>query len=219
LVRAATAGVGPGLLVCVDGLASYVTAFRRAFRVPVRTGRVGRPRLVLPDGFLLGQAVKLYTQRHVGGVVHRAICGTPGAIAAALAATHSGTVINTAYIERLNATFRQHLVPLVRRGRALARTQTTLTAGMYLVGGAYNLCWYHDSLRLAAPPGGPTKWGERTPAMAAGLTDHRWTVGELLHHQVPLPAWVAPTRRGRPPKRPLPLPGAPAPPAALEVAA
>jgi hypothetical protein len=58
LVRAATVGVGTGLLVCVDGLASYVTAFRRAFRVPVRTGRVGRPRLLLPDGFLLGQAVK-----------------------------------------------------------------------------------------------------------------------------------------------------------------
>ncbi len=41
------------ILVCVDGLSSYVTAFRRAFRVPVRTGRPGRPRLVLPDGFLL----------------------------------------------------------------------------------------------------------------------------------------------------------------------
>src|SRR5919202_872461 len=65
LVRAATTGVGTGLLVCVDGLASYVTAFRRAFRVPLRTGRVGRPRLVLPTGFLLGQVVKQYAQRHV----------------------------------------------------------------------------------------------------------------------------------------------------------
>jgi hypothetical protein len=203
LVRGAATGaggVGTGLLVCVDGLASYVTAFRRAFRVPVHTGRVGRPRLVLPDGFLVGQAVKQYAKRRVTGVVHRVVCGTAAAITAALAATDGGTVINTAYIERLNATFRAHLAPLARRGRALARTQTVLTAGMYLVGCAYNLCWEHDSLRLPARPGSGAKWLARTPAMAAGLTDHRWTMAELLHYHVPLPAWVAPRRRGRPPK-------------------
>ena len=200
LVRVATAGVGTGLLVGVDGLASYVTACRRAFRVPVHTGRVGRPRLVLPDGFLLGQVVKQDAPRHVVGVVHRVVCGTPAASAAALATTGGGTVLHTAYIERLNATFRQHLVPLVRRGRALARTTTLLTAGMYLVGCASNLCWYHDRLRRAATSGAATKWGDRTPAMAAGLTDHRWTMGELWHYHVPLPAGVAPKRRGRPPK-------------------
>jgi transposase-like protein len=202
LVRAAAVGLwgtGARLLVCVDGLASYVTAFRRAFRVPIHTGRVGRPRLVLPDGFLLGQVVKQYKQRHVVAVAHRVVCGTAAAIATALAAT-GGTVINTAYIERLNATFRQHLAPLVRRGRALARTTTMLTAGMYLVGCAYNLCWSHDSLRQAAGPGATARWIERTPAMAAGLTDRRWTMDELLHYHVPLPVWVAPKRRGRPPR-------------------
>jgi transposase-like protein len=222
LVRAATGrvwGRGSTLLVCVDGLASYVTAFRRAFRRPVHTGRVGRPRLVLPDGFLLGQVVKQYANRHVTGVVHRVVCGTAEAITATLAATHGGTVINTAYIERLNATFRAHLVPLVRRGRALARTTSVLTAGMYLVGCAYNLCWYHDSLRQAAATGAPTKWLERTPAMAAGLTDHRWTMAELLHYHVPLPAWVAPPRRGRASKRPRTRSRAPAPPTTLGAAA
>jgi len=49
-------------------------------------------------------------------------------------------------------------------------------------------------------PGASHKWQERTPAMAAGLTDHRWTLLELLRYQVPLPAWVASKRRGRPPK-------------------
>jgi hypothetical protein len=177
---------------------------------------------VLPDGFLLGQAVKQYAQRRVTGVVHRVVCGTAAAIDATLVATHGGTVINTAYIERLNATFRAHLAPLVRRGRALARTTRVLTAGMYLVGCAYNLCWAHDSLRLAAGPGAPTKWIERTPAMAAGSTDHRWTMAELLHYHVPLPAWVAPKRRGRPPKhRPVlaVLPRAPARRASLPRAA
>jgi len=189
------------LLVCVDGLSSYVTAFRRGFRVPVYTGRRGRPQLVLPDGFLLGQVVKQYAKRRVTGVVRRVVQGTRAAITAAIVATHGGTDINTAYIERLNATFRSCLAPLVRRGRAIARTEALLTAGMWLVGCAYNFCWDHERLRYAAPAGADHKWLERTPAMAAGLTAHPWTLAELVSYQVPLPAWVAPKRRGRPPKR------------------
>lgn len=188
-----------GILVCVDGLASYVTAFLRVFRHAVRTGRRGRPRLVAEPALLLGQVVKQYAQRRVVSVARRVVRGTPEAIAAALAATGGGRGINTAYIERLNATFRSALAPLVRRGRALLHQRPRLIAGMYLVGCAYNFCWPHQSLRLLAPTGAGHKWLERTPAMAAGLTDHRWTMLELLHYQVSLPAWVAPKRRGRPP--------------------
>jgi transposase-like protein len=188
------------LLVCVDGLASYGTAFRRVFRTPVYTGRRGRPRLVLAAGFLLGQVVKQYAKRRVVSVRQQVVCGTAGAIGAVLEATGTGQAIHTAYIERLNATFRSALAPLVRRGRALAQKLDTLQAGMYLVGCAYNFCWVHGSLRLAAPAGAPRRWQERTPAMAAGLTDHCWTLQEVLSYQVPLPAWVAPKRRGRPPK-------------------
>ena len=190
--------------------------------MPGPTGRVGRPRLVLPAGCRLGQVIKPYAQRHVVGVVHRGLGGPAAAIATALVATHGGTVLNTASSERLKATVRQHLVPLVRRGRALARTTTRLTAGRSLVGCAYHLCWFHDRLRLAAPPGGPGTWAERTPAMAAGLTDHRWTMDDRLHSQVPLPAWVGPKRRRRPRKTRstlLTLPRAPAPRAVLGVAA
>jgi transposase-like protein len=189
------------LLVCVDGLASYVTAFLRVFRDPVRTGRRGRSRLVVEAGLLIGQVIKRYARRRVVKVVHRVVRGTATAIAKVLRVT-GGTVINTAYIERLNVTFRSALAPLVRRGRALAHKEGVLSAGMYLVGCAYNFCWTHDSLRLAAPQA-PRKWQERTPAMAAGLTDHRWTLRELLLLRVPLPAWVAPKRRGRPPKQKL----------------
>src|ERR687888_793056 len=187
------------ILVCVDGLASYVTAFLRVFRYPVRTGRRGRPRLVTEPELLIGQVIKHYARCRVVKVVHRVVRGTAAALALVLKAT-GGTVINTAYIERLNATFRSALAPLVRRGRALAHIETMLTAGMYLVGCAYNFCWTHDSLRLAAPQNAPRKWQERTPAMAAGLTDHRWTLRELLLLKVPLPLWVAPKRQGRPPK-------------------
>jgi transposase-like protein len=188
------------LLVCVDGLASYVTAFLRVFRTPVYTGRRGRPRLVLAAGFLLGQVVKQYAKRRVVSVQQRVGQGTADAIAAVLAATGTGHGIHTAYIERLNATFRSALAPLVRRGRAIAHKVQTLTAGMYLVGSAYNFCWPHTSLRVLAPGGTGRMWQERTPAMAAGLTDHCWSLHELLSYQVPLPAWVPPKRRGRPPK-------------------
>lgn len=190
------------ILVCVDGLASYVTAFLRVFRNPVHTGRRGRPRLVLEKGLLLGQVIKQYAKRRVVSVTQRVVRGTGEAIDAVLEATGGGKGINTAYIERLNATFRSALVPMVRRGRAILHKESVLSAGMYMVGCAYNFVWCHDSLRLAAPEGSGHRWLERTPAMAAGLTDHPWTMTELLTYQVPLPAWVAPKRRGRPPKQP-----------------
>jgi hypothetical protein len=150
---------------------------------------------------LLGQVVKRYVHRRVVRVERRVVRGTEAAIAVVLTTTGGGSGINTAYIERLNATFRASLAPLVRRGRAMAYTEAGPTAGMWLVGCAYNFCGLHDSLRLAAPAGACWKWQERTPAMAAGLTDHRWTLLELLRYHVPLPPWVAPKRRGRPPKR------------------
>jgi transposase-like protein len=189
------------ILVCVDGLAAYVTACLRLFRHPVFTGRRGRPRLVVEPGLLIGQVVKRYAQRHVVGVSQRVVRGTAQAISAVLKATRTGTGIHTSYIERLNATFRSHLVPLVRRGRAIVHTLAALEAGMWLVGCCYNWCWPHDSLRLQAPATRGRKWLERTPAMAAGLTDHPWTLRDLLWYRVPPPAWIAPKRRGRPPKQ------------------
>ena len=200
--RILACAVTRAILVCVDGLASYVTAFPKVFRRPIRTGRRGRPRLVLPAGFQLAQVVKHAAKRHVVGVTRRVVHGTLAGIEAVLTATATGTVINTAYIERLNATCRAHLAPLARRGRAIARTEAALTAGMWLVGTAYNFCWPHDSLRQRAPDDALHTWHQRTPAMAAGLADHPRTIGELLRFQVPLPRRVPPKRRGRPPKHP-----------------
>jgi transposase-like protein len=186
------------VLVCVDGLASYVTAVRRVFRVPVHTHQPGRPRLILPPTVLLAQVVKHAKQRRVVGVTQRVVMGTGTAVARVLAATHTGRQINTAYIERLNATFRASLAPLTRRGRRLVRDVALLQAGMFLVGMTYNFCWVHRSLQVRVA--GEGRWQERTPAMAAGLTDHVWTVQEMLRYQVPPAPYVAPKRRGRPPK-------------------
>ncbi len=88
------------------------------------------------------------------------------------------------------------MCPLMRRGRAIARGEGVLTGWMYWVGCAYNSCWEHDSLRVAAEPGSRLEWAARTPVMAAGLTDHRWTMHELLSQPIPLPLWVAPSDEG-----------------------
>lgn len=173
---------GRSLLICVDGLASYVTAFRKAFRVKVHTGRRGRPPYRLPRGVLLGQLVKNHRGRRLVGVVRRVVWGSLGRIHRVLQRTGTGRQSHTSYIERLNATFRSRLASLVRRGRGLAHRVETLEAGMYLVGCVSNFCTEHRSLRRPCSEG-PTRWKGQTPAMAARWTDHLWSVQELLSYR------------------------------------
>jgi len=186
------------LLFLVDGLASYVKAVQHAFRSPLRTGKVGRPRLIPWPDIAIAQVVKRRTSDGLH-ITRRIVQGRPEMIRHLLG-RHT---INTAYIERLNATFRQRLACLARRTRALARTAAPLTHGMFLVGCVYNFCTDHHSLRCPLYVGrsGRVHWVQRTPAMAAQLTDHRWSVGELLAFKVPPSPFVPPKRRGRPPKR------------------
>jgi hypothetical protein len=74
------------------------------------------------------------------------------------------------YIERLNVPFRERLAPLARGCRVLACHTLTLCHGMYPIGTVYNFCTPHKSLCVAG--------GKQTPAMAAGITDHCWSVRE-----------------------------------------
>ena len=76
------------------------------------------------------------------------------------------------------------------------RNPETLAPLMFLMGSVYNFCSYHKSLRLPGIVGGH-KWIPRTPAIAAGLTDHVWSVKELLLFRVPRLAWVPGKYRGR----------------------
>lgn len=188
----ACARFGPLLLV-TDGLTSYVGVWQRAFRTPVHTGKPGRPRLLCWPGIVIGQMVKQYQKGRVVGIAQRLVQGT---LAQLLELLPEENKISTAYIERLNATFRARLCCLVRRGRALARIPETVTRGMHLVGCLYNFCTPHQSLSAASP---------RTPAMAAGLTRYVWTVGELLWYRVAPPPYVAKKRRGRKPKTQAPV--------------
>jgi hypothetical protein len=162
--------VGKVLLV-TDGLASYARQALQVFREPLGTGKRGRSRLVLPGGVMVARVKKRYELRRVVEVIREVVRGAEGAVHSRLQQTQRSAqaLINTAYIERLNATFRARLAPLVRRTRAGVHKRSTLEAGMWLVGGCYNLLWVHRSLEEGY-----------TPAMAAGLTDHRWTMEELL---------------------------------------
>jgi transposase-like protein len=175
---------GRTLLICVDGLASYVTAFGKAFREKVYTGRRGRPPYRMPRAVLLGQVIKKHSGRRLVEVVRQAVWGSAGRIVRVLKSTGTGQQINTSYIECLNATFRSRLASLVRRGRGLAHRADTLESGMYLVGCVYNLCTEHRSLRVRAA-GDEARWRGRTPAMAARWTDRVWSVRELLGYRPP----------------------------------
>lgn len=184
----ACAQCGP-LLFVTDGLRTYIDVVRRAFRAR-QPGTCGRPRLVPWPELLIAQVVKQYAGRAVSGSSHHLVQGSVRLFLTLLWSTPGCQVLNTAYIERLNGTFRSRLAVLGRRTRCSARRMTTVARGMYLVGTIYNFCTPHASL--------PTVGGRRqTPAMAAGITDHVWTVSELLHYRVPPPRWEPPRRRGR----------------------
>jgi transposase-like protein/IS1 family transposase len=189
MARVRRCAVSRPLLCCTDGFVAYVRAIRETFRDPERTGAHGRPRLRPWRNLLIAQVVKRYEQRRVVAVERRIVQGTPVRVETLRSRSQGDGVINTADIERLNATFRERLASLTRRGRALARRTLTLQHGMYLIGTVYNFCTPHLSLAHAS--------GATTPAMAAGITDHCWTVQELLSCHVPPPRWTPPRQRGR----------------------
>jgi hypothetical protein len=178
------------MLGCPAGWVSYIRAIRETLRAPVHTGQGRRPRLRRWRQLLLAQVVKRYERRRVSETARRMSEGTPARVETLRRRAPGEGVINTADIERLNATFRARLAALTRRGRALARRTLTLQHGMYLIGTVYNFCTPHASLAAAGR--------ETTPAMAAGITEHCWTVQELLSFPVPPPRWTPPKQRGRP---------------------
>jgi transposase-like protein len=177
------------LLFCRAGWCSYIRALRATFRAPVPTGQGGRPRRRPWRHVLIAQGVKRYERRRGVETDRRMVDGTPTRVETLRRRSQGKGVINTADIERLNATCRERLAPLARRGRALARQILTLHEGMFLVGTVSNFCTPHERLSSVQ---------KTTPAMAAGITDHRWTMHALLSLHVPPPRWTPPKQRGRP---------------------
>lgn len=171
-VRAAAAGVQP-VLFAVDGLAAYPKAIVKFFYTQHYTGKPGRPRHIPWPDLHIVQTVKRRSGRKLKAIHRRLAHGRLDRAYDLIAMSQTSFgLINTAYIERLNATFRARLPTLVRRTRSLARTTQRLKAEMFWAGAVYNFCTLHTSL-------------DATPAMAAGLADHTWSIEELLRFRLP----------------------------------
>jgi transposase-like protein/IS1 family transposase len=189
------------LLVLTDGWAAYPNSIRRAFREKVKqTSRVGRACLQVWPELHIGTVIKRTEKKRVVEITRRMTHGLLAQAEKLLRLSQGGMILNTAFIERLNGTFRERLASLTRKSRHAARRLRALETGMYLIGCSYNFCFAHHELSKASHVGSPC-----TPAMAAGLTNHVWSVFELLSSHIAPPPWVEPKRSGRPGKHAEPL--------------
>lgn len=187
------------LLVASDGWAAYPGSIKRAFREKVkRTAGRGRACLQVWSQLCIATVIKRTEKRRVVEVTRKMTLGTLQQANQLLQASLGGTVLNTAFIERFNGTMRERLAALTRKCRHAAQRLEALETGMYLIGCTYNFCWPHQELSTRKHYGRAC-----TPAMAAGLTDHVWSVGEVLTYKVAPPPWVEPKRPGRPRIRPV----------------
>lgn len=190
------------LLISTDGWNAYPGSIQRAFREKVKKtmGR-GRACLEVWSNLCIATVIKRTEKKRVVEVTRKMTLGTLEQANALLQASLGGTVLNTAFIERFNGTMRERLACLTRKCRHAACRIPALEMGMYLIGCSYNFCWPHHELSKREHAGYAC-----TPAMASGLTDHIWSVGELLMYKVAPPPWVEPKRRGRPCKQLTPAP-------------
>ena len=193
------------LLICCDGFAAYPKSIARAFsdKVPNPFG-TGRHRLQGWPEILVGIINKHRQNKRLVQVTREMLVGGITRAVEILQETCTGNTLNTAFIERFNGTLRERLATFTRRCRHAAHRHERLAAGMWLVGSLYNWCVPHRQLsrREAFAQG---RRGEvlLTPAMASGLTDHVWSVHELLSYRR-TPAALPPAKRGpgRPRKQP-----------------
>ena len=190
--------LAPGCLplFITDGFKEYATALLTHFghwvQPPRRQAKspAPKPRWTPLPGLLYAQVVKKYRRRRLVQVNHRVVFGTLAGVKQVLAP--QGWHINTAFIERVNLTIRHHVAAVGRRVMTLCKSDSGLHHQLSLYPTYYNFCLSHASLRQLLPQPQPTKgsgsakrWRPRTPAMAAGLTDHVWTLREVLLFRVP----------------------------------
>jgi IS1 family transposase len=158
-----------------DGWQSYQNILMQAYRHPVMTGKRGRPRLVVPDTLSLTQTVK-----------HRDEHGRLLSVEIRAALGASLEPAGTVHIERLNGTLRDRLGALTRKTHAFAKRDATWDALVGLQLFDHNFHRAHRALRLPVADGGVRRYHHRSPAMALGLTNHRWSFLELVTTRVPV---------------------------------
>ncbi len=177
-----------------DGLNVYFYALTAHFGHWLENGRRGRKALrwqVAPE-LIYGQVKKSYRRRKLTRVTHVMRLGTEDALKAALQGLGFSGRLNTAFIERVNLTVRHGVAALARRTWATSQQTPQLLAYLEWWRAYYHFVRPHQSLRVALMQ--PRERGskrlaqryrQRTPAMAAGRTNRRWTAREVL--SCPLP--------------------------------
>jgi IS1 family transposase len=183
-------------LFLTDGFREYLTALLTHYGQWVQPaphqapGPAPKPRWMPLPGLLYAQVVKTVRRRRLVRVSHKVVCGTLAAVEQVLAM--HGWHVNTAFIERINLSIRQHVAAVGRRVTTLCKGKDGLRRQLTLYHVYYNFCLPHVSLRqplLQPEPthgtGSAKQWRLCTPAMAAGLTDHVWTLREVLCFRVP----------------------------------
>jgi IS1 family transposase len=183
-------------LCLTDGLKDYGTAFLAHFgqwMQPARRrdkGPLPKPRWIPVPALLYAQVVKSYRRRRIIGVKYRVVFGTIERVQQVLSAC--GRKINTAFVERLNLDIRQRVAAVGRRVNTLCQGEEGLRHQLTVYHAYDNFCLPHSSLRqpLLVPEatngsGSAKVWRPCTPAMAAGLTDHVWSLAEVLRYRVP----------------------------------
>src|SRR5262245_46966944 len=183
-------------LFLTDGFREYLTALLTHYGAWVQpprrqvTGPAPQPRWMPLPQLLYAQVIKTVRRRRLVRVSHRVVFGTLEAVEQVLAAC--GWQIQTAFVERLNLTIRQHVAAVGRRVSTLCKGEDGLRQQVAVFHAYYNFCLPHASVRQPLPQpesthgtGSTTQWRPCTPAMAAGLTDHVWTLREVLLFRVP----------------------------------
>jgi len=147
-------------------------------------GRKPLPKLVPLEGLKYVKVLKKKVKNYVVETIQRIIFGEPKEIFKMLGADSGGS-IGTSYVERINLTIRTSLVRFVRKTMNFSKKMKMHTKAFDLFQGWYNFIKPHDSLKLRIDSGN-RKWSQRTPAMAEGITDHIWSLKELLTFRVPV---------------------------------
>ncbi len=131
-VRRCAACLRP-LLVLTDGWSAYPNSIRRAFREKVKlTKGVGRACLQVWPELHIGTVIKRTEKKRVVEITRKIAHGLLEQAEKLLHSSRGGIVLNTAFIERLNGTFRERLASLTRKSRHAARRLKALEMGMYL---------------------------------------------------------------------------------------
>ena len=170
-------------LVTSDEYPAYETALLNAYGEEVTTTATGRPRRKMvpekipPVGMNYATVEKRREKGRVVEILTRVVFGTMAGVRAALARSKVSRRINTSLVERQNATDRHHNGRKVRKTYTFSKDWTVHEAMTYFTIYSYNFCWPVRTLR---EPVGEGRWRQRTPAMAASLADHVWTMHEWI---------------------------------------